>query len=346
MATKDYLQVHFRECEYTLRDSLSHKHHCSLINGPDSAKHSADYGVNRRSLLEDLPYFSVVKAMPHDIMHNIFEGVVPYEMKLLIDFCSNTQSYFSLATLNHRIVSFDYGYSEMGDKPAIIHESKLRQTASQMWLLARMFPLLVGDLVPQDCQNWLCFLKPLKICEICTSTQLTPDYAAYLEVLIEEHHTEFVKLYPSKLIIPKMHFMVHFPQQILDYGPLINTWTMRHEAKLRIIKRAARVSNYKNVCKTVALHHQHLLCLYINTNYVIGSVIKYGPSKAFSVSSQPEALQLLLRDEVTDCSLPLLPVMVSLTSQMLFFYLNLMMCHLFFVKYSSYFMSLEDLFWL
>ena len=34
-------------------------------------------------------------------------------------------------------------------------------------------------------------------------------------MLIEEHHTE---LYPSKLIIPKMHFMVHFPQQILDYG--------------------------------------------------------------------------------------------------------------------------------
>lgn len=132
-ATKDYSQVHFRESEYTLRDS-SHKHHCSLLNGPDSAKHSADYGVNRRSLLEDLPYFSVVKAMPHVIMHDIFEGVVPYELKLLIDFCSNTQSYFSLAT------RFDYGYSEMGDKPAIIHESKLRQTASQMWLLARMFP--------------------------------------------------------------------------------------------------------------------------------------------------------------------------------------------------------------
>ena len=95
MATKDYSEVHFIESEYTLRDSLSHKHHCSLLNDPDSAKHSADYGVNRRSLLA---HFSVVKAMPHDIMHNIFR--VLYHM----NFCSNTQSYFSLATLNHRIV--------------------------------------------------------------------------------------------------------------------------------------------------------------------------------------------------------------------------------------------------
>lgn len=84
--------------------------------------------------------------MLHDIMHDLFEGVISYELRLLVDYCSITQSYFSIATLNHQITSFDYGYSEIGDKPALIHESKLRQTASQMWLLARIFPLLVGDL--------------------------------------------------------------------------------------------------------------------------------------------------------------------------------------------------------
>lgn len=129
-----------------------------------------------------------------------------------------------------------------------------------MWLLARIFPILVGDLIPRDDSYWDCFLKLLKICEICVAPMLSADTAAYIEVLIEEHHTMFKSLYEDASIIPKMHFMVHFAEQILNYGPLIHTWTMRHEAKLRIIKRAARVSNYKNVCQTVAKRHQHLSC--------------------------------------------------------------------------------------
>ena len=94
----------------------------------------------------------------------------------------------------------------------------------------------------------------------CFSPVVTADMAAYLEVLIEEHHIEFCKLYPSESIIPKMHFMIHYAQQILNYGPLVHTWTMRHEAKLQVIKRAARVNNFKNVCQSVARRHQHLLC--------------------------------------------------------------------------------------
>ena len=116
-----------------------------------------------------------------------------------------------------------------------------------MWLLARILPFLVGDLIPRDYPQWECFLKLLQICDICTAPSVLPDTAMYLELLIEEHHTQFSVLYGKNLIIPKMHFMVHYPGQIFRFGPLIQAWTMRHEAKLRIIKRAARASNYKNV---------------------------------------------------------------------------------------------------
>ena len=95
---------------FTLREPVSHAYHCSVLDGPDSNKSSVEYGVNRLSLLDSLPYFS---GMPHDIMHDLFEGVIPYELKLLIDYCSITQS------LNH---PFD---CEIGDKPAPIRESKL-----------------------------------------------------------------------------------------------------------------------------------------------------------------------------------------------------------------------------
>ena len=311
MATKDDSRTNFRECEFTLRDPVSHVQQCSLLEGHDSVKSSVEYGINRHSLLDEIPCFSVVKAMPHDIMHDLFEGVIPYELKLLIDHCSIANSYFSLATLNHRITAFDYGYSEIGDKPALIRECKLRQTASQMWLLARTFPLLVDDLVPRDFPNWLCFLKFIKICEICTSAVLTADYVAYLDILIEEHHLDFVKLYPTKSVIPKMHFMVHFPQQILNYGPLVHTWTMRHEAKLRVIKHAARVSNFKNVCKTVAKRHQHLLCFYIQSSLLIGNIVKIGVCKPFHTSSQPETLMLLLNNKFGATNIMILSFVTS-----------------------------------
>ena len=166
MATRVDSQTIFRENGFTLGDPTSHVFHCSLLDGPDSQRSLIEYGVNWRPLLDSLPYFSVVESMPHDIMHDPFEGVVPYELKLLIEHCSTVQPFFSIATLNNRITAFDYGYNETKDKPALLQESKLRQTASQMWLLARIFPLLVGDLVPKDSPHWHCFLKLLKICDM------------------------------------------------------------------------------------------------------------------------------------------------------------------------------------
>ena len=90
------------------------------------------------------------------------------------------------------------------------------------------------------------------ICDIATAPSVSTNVVAYLELLIEEPHILFCRLYGNDAIIPKMYFMIHFSSQILRFGPLIDTWTMRHEAKLRIIKRAARMSNFKNVCLSVA----------------------------------------------------------------------------------------------
>ena len=131
---------------------------------------------------ESIPHFSVISGMPHDIMHDLYEGVIPYELKLLIQHCI-AKSYFKLETLNHRLRAFDFGYSEIGDSPASIDcDSKLRQTASQMWLLARVFPLLVGDLIPREDKNWECYLRLLKICEIVVhlySPEIVPPFLSF-----------------------------------------------------------------------------------------------------------------------------------------------------------------------
>ena len=62
--------------------------------------------------------------LPQDIMHVLFEGVIPYEMKhMLAAFFSNR--YFSLAYLNSKIECFSYTQEEVGDKPSPLSQKAL-----------------------------------------------------------------------------------------------------------------------------------------------------------------------------------------------------------------------------
>ena len=77
LTDKEQSQGHFREDQFILRNQKSHEQQCSRLSDPDGANVSVEYGINRRSSLDSLPNFSVVENMPHDIMHDLFEGAVP-----------------------------------------------------------------------------------------------------------------------------------------------------------------------------------------------------------------------------------------------------------------------------
>lgn len=86
-----------------------------------------------------------------------------------------------------------------------------------MWNLAVSLPLMVGDLVPHTDEEWECFLLLLDVLQICVSPVVSVDLVAYLTLLIEMYLSAFHKCYPAKNIIPKQHYMTHFPSQILKY---------------------------------------------------------------------------------------------------------------------------------
>ena len=84
-----------------------------------------------------------------------------------------------------------------------------------MWNLAVYLPLMIGELVPECDKEWECFLLLLEILQICVSSVFSVDLVEYLRVLIDMYLTLFRECYPNKNIIPKQHYMVHFPSQIL-----------------------------------------------------------------------------------------------------------------------------------
>lgn len=81
-----------------------------------------------------------------------------------------------------------------------------------MWLLGRVLPVMLGHLISEDDEHWLCFLKLLHIVQMLLSPVITSDETYYLDILIAEHHETFTCLYPNCSVTPKMHYMVHMPR--------------------------------------------------------------------------------------------------------------------------------------
>ena len=83
-----------------------------------SSSDSVTYGVNQRSTLNDLFGFHVADGqLSQDIMHILLEGVLPYELKLMLNDFINVKQYLDLEFLNDRVFCFTYSPEEAKDKP-------------------------------------------------------------------------------------------------------------------------------------------------------------------------------------------------------------------------------------
>lgn len=87
-------------------------------------------------------------------------------------------------------------------------------TASQAWCLAIFMPLILGERIPKQDEKYQLFLL-LEIVEITFSPLMSPNQASYLQGLIEDHHQKFLEEYPDASIIPKMHYIIHYPRTIV-----------------------------------------------------------------------------------------------------------------------------------
>lgn len=86
-----------------------------------------------------------------------------------------------------------------------------------MWCLGKFLPLIVGSSIPNDNEKWQHFLLLLKIVDIIFSPVASVDDLGILESYIEEYLWQFSYIYPGRSIIPKMHYLVHYPVHIYRY---------------------------------------------------------------------------------------------------------------------------------
>ena len=195
--------------------------------------------------------------------------------------------------LNERITHFDYGYSHSNSKPPILNarwfkedNMKMKYSASEMMTMANVLPFLVGDKLAESDQHYQCFLLLIRILQICLAPVVTDTTVSYLRVLIEEHNQQFADIYGEDSFIPKLHYLLHYPHQIVKHGPLVHCWTMRHEGKLNFFKQAARFSR----------RHQRWLAYHLETESLFIQKITRGPIVSCSRLCEVVHLEAMLHD--------------------------------------------------
>lgn len=116
-------------------------------------------GIVEKCQFNRIPSFHVIDNLSVDAMHDVVEGICQYDMTNSILYFIQTKKFFSLEVLNKRKRTFEYGELEIGNNSpdiSITHLKKkhLKMSASEILTFVIYFPLMVGDLVPQDDAVW------------------------------------------------------------------------------------------------------------------------------------------------------------------------------------------------
>ncbi|XP_047130544.1 uncharacterized protein LOC124810193 [Hydra vulgaris] len=227
-------------------------------------------GVKFQSPFNDISDFHVSTGLPPCLAHDCFEGLVSQDMYLFIKYFV-TKRWFSYNNLNRRINLLKYLENDAQDKPCKVNKisctKKLSGHAVQNWVFLRLFSIIIGSYVTNyEDSVWLLYLKLKQIMELVCSPKIDLAHIAYLKTLIHEYLSGRKELFPDNKLLPKHHYLCHYPQLILRYGPLIRVFTLRFESKHSYFKRCARnYHNYKHLCKTLTSTHQ-LLQAYNNSS--------------------------------------------------------------------------------
>ena len=109
-----------------MKTSVFFEHLQIMIASEGNSAISKEYGINSTSILNELNFFHVSSGgLLPDIMHDILEGALAYESKLMLERCIRQEKYFQLADLNHMITNFQFGYTEVRNRPTIISNATI-----------------------------------------------------------------------------------------------------------------------------------------------------------------------------------------------------------------------------
>lgn len=140
------------------------------------------------------------------------------------------------------------------NKPNLVtgNKFKFRQTAAKNRCFLRLLPAMIGSKITVGNSKWEVLLLLLDVHDIAMCPVFSMAYTIILDDSVEAFSESFSKEFPNNSFKPKMHYLTHYGSHGRSYGPLINYWSFRFEAKHHYFKDAAnRLKCRRNILKTL-----------------------------------------------------------------------------------------------
>lgn len=141
-------------------------------------------GIKVKSVFNALKSFHVCQpGLPPCVGHDIFEGVLSYDIALCLKYFVKKKEWLTYSLLNQRIKQFKYKGSDALTKPRTVNceGSKLSGQAIQNWNFLRLLPVLIGDKVqiPED-DVWQLTLQLKDIVEMIYAQNISSSQVSIL----------------------------------------------------------------------------------------------------------------------------------------------------------------------
>ena len=80
--------------------------------------------------------------------------------------------------------------------------------------LVRLLPFIIGSYIDDDDVHWDCYCLLWLICDLVCTNKVYPDDSTRLAWIIKAYLECFTFLYPHINVTPKMHYLIHLPEQM------------------------------------------------------------------------------------------------------------------------------------
>lgn len=214
-------------------------------------------GVKKNSPFNDLIHFHVTNpGMPPCLGHDLFRGVFETDIQEILNvYVSN--NCFTWPAFIARCNKIQKKFK--GTIFPAISNGKSIGSMHQNWCLIAVLPIILKDFkkVVKKGELWELILVIVEITRIVTSHKLFKSQVDLLRYRIATYFNLRGKCLTSRMV-PKSHYLMHYPEMFEKFGPLINQWTLHFEHKHGTFKHIMnRAKNFKNPCKLMLERHQY-----------------------------------------------------------------------------------------
>lgn len=232
-------------------------------------------GLKLNSEFNTLKYFHVCNpGLPPCAAHDLFEGVVQYDLLLIIKHFVQ-ENYISYKILNNKLQNVNFDTVNCHTIMPYIKKSdnKINGQALQILRLLQVLSLLMINLVNTDDLVWNMFLILKQFCDLLIAPKLSQKQTFLIDILWMKYLRYRQQLFSDIPLRPKHHYVTHYGYLTRNFGPLIRFWTMRFESKHQYFKKMVKhIPNFKNVTQSMAERHQ-LLQSYLFANSIYADIV-------------------------------------------------------------------------